>query len=55
MELAYSFRGLVCYHHAGKHGSTQPDMVLGKELRAVKHLDHQAAGRKNDTEPGLSI
>jgi len=32
---AYSFRGLVHYHHGGKHG--QADLVLEKELR-VLHL-----------------
>jgi hypothetical protein len=26
--LAYSFRGLVHYHHDRKHGSMQADMVL---------------------------
>jgi hypothetical protein len=28
LELAYSFRGLVYYHHGGYHGSIQADMVL---------------------------
>ena len=32
------FRGLVHYHHGGKHGSTQAAMVLEKEPR-VLHLD----------------
>ena len=41
MGLAYSFRGSVRYHHGGKHGSLQADMVL-EELR-VLHLDPQAA------------
>jgi hypothetical protein len=27
------FRGLVHYHHGGKHGSMQADMMLKKELR----------------------
>ena len=40
--LAYSFRGLVHYHHGGKHGSVQADMMLEKELR-VLYLDPQAA------------
>ena len=44
LGLAYSFRGSVYYHHGGKHGSMQADMVLEKELR-VLHLDPQAAGR----------
>jgi hypothetical protein len=38
LGLAYSFRGLVRYHHGGKHGSIQADLVLEKELR-VLHLD----------------
>ena len=41
MRLAYRFRDLVYYHHGGKHGSMQADMVLEKELR-VLHLDPQA-------------
>ena len=28
LVLAYSFRGSVHYHHDGKHGSMQADMVL---------------------------
>jgi hypothetical protein len=42
MGLAYRFRGSVHYHHGGKHGSIQADVVLEKELRAL-HLDPQAA------------
>ena len=42
MGLAYSFSRLVLYHHSGKHGSIQADMVLEKKLR-VLHLDVQAA------------
>ena len=34
----FQFRDLVHYHHGGKHGSMQADMVLEKELR-VLHLD----------------
>ena len=30
LELAYSFRGLVRYHHGGTHGNTQADLVLEK-------------------------
>jgi hypothetical protein len=33
LELAYSFRGSVHYHHDRKHGSIQADMVLEKKLR----------------------
>ena len=43
LELAYSFRGSVHYHHDGKHGSVHADMVLEKELR-VLYL-HPKAGR----------
>jgi hypothetical protein len=32
----YSFRVLVHYHHGGKHGSMQADMVL--EKKRVPHL-----------------
>jgi hypothetical protein len=28
LGLAYSFRGLVHYHHGGEHGGTQADMRL---------------------------
>jgi hypothetical protein len=41
LELAYSFRGLVHYHHGRKHGSMQANILLGKELR-VLHLDPKA-------------
>jgi hypothetical protein len=43
LGLACSFRGLVHYHHGGKHGSMKTDMVLEKKLR-VLHLDPQATG-----------
>ena len=46
--LAYSFRGLVYYQHVRKHGSTQADVVLEKELR-VLHLDPQAKETERDT------
>ena len=42
------FRGLVHYHHGGKHSSMQAHMVLEKELR-VLHLDLYTVGR--DWEP----
>jgi hypothetical protein len=42
LGLPYTFRGSVHYHHGGKHGSMQLDMVLEKELR-VLYLDPQAA------------
>ena len=34
LGLAYSFRGSVHYHHGGKHGRVQADMVL-EELRVL--------------------
>ena len=37
MELAYSFRDSVHYHHGGKHGSMHIDLVL--EEPRVLHLD----------------
>jgi hypothetical protein len=48
------FRGLVHYHHGGKHGGMQADTVLEEQLR-VLHLDQQAAGRECHTGIGLSI
>jgi hypothetical protein len=39
--LAYSFRGLIHYHHGGKHGSIQVDRVL--EEPRVLHFDLQTA------------
>ena len=53
LGLAYSFRGLVHYHHGRKHGGMQADMVLEEELRAL-HLDQQAAGRDFES-PGLNL
>ena len=47
MGPAYSFRGSVHYHHGGKHGNMQADMVL-EELR-VLHLDLKAARRLAST------
>jgi hypothetical protein len=44
LGLAYSFRGSVHYHHNGKHGSIQADMVL--EEPRVLHLDLKAARRR---------
>ena len=38
MGLAYSFRCLAHYHHGGKHGSIQADMVLEKELRVLEQI-----------------
>ena len=52
--MAYSFRGLVPYHHGWKHGSIQADMLLEKELR-VLHLDLQAAERDHHTGSSLGM
>jgi hypothetical protein len=54
LGLAYSFRGLVHYHHGRKHDSRQANTVLEKELR-VLHLESQAAGREKATEFGLGF
>lgn len=54
LKLAYSLRSLVPYCHGRKHGNMQIDLMLEKELRALL-LDQQAAGRVNETGPGLSI
>jgi hypothetical protein len=37
LGLAYSFRGLVHYHHGRKHGNVQTDMVM--EWVRVLHLE----------------
>ena len=56
MGLAYSFRGSVHYHHGGKHGIMQADMVL-EESRVI-YLDLKAARRSlssaGNQEEGLS-
>jgi hypothetical protein len=44
LRLAYSFRGLVLYHHGRKYGIMKADMVL-EELR-VLHLELKAARRR---------
>ena len=43
--MAYRYRGLVHYHHRGKQGATQADIMLEKEL-TILHLDQLAAGRE---------
>lgn len=35
---AYSFRGSVCYHRGGKHGSLQAVMELERRLRVLSLL-----------------
>lgn len=52
--MDYRFISLIHYYQGGKDGSIQADMVLGKETR-VLHLDLQAAGRRRDSGPDLSI
>jgi hypothetical protein len=42
LGLVYSFRGSVHYHHGGKDGSMQADMVLEEELR-TSHLNLKVA------------
>ena len=49
LGLAYSFRGSVYYHHGGKCGSMQADIVL-EELR-VLYLDLKAARRRPQSPP----
>jgi hypothetical protein len=38
--VAYRFSGSIHYHHGGKHGSMQADLVPEEELR-VLHLEPQ--------------
>jgi hypothetical protein len=47
LELAYSFRGSVHYHHGRKPGRVQADRVLEKELRVLH--PHLKAVRKRLT------
>lgn len=44
MELAFSFRDSVHYHHGRKHDITQAD--LGREKPRVLHLDLKATRRR---------
>ena len=48
VRASLQFISLAHYHHGGKHGGMQADMVLEKELR-VLHLDPQVA--KGDCVP----
>jgi hypothetical protein len=50
LELAFSFRGLVPYHHCGKHGGMQRQTWYWISLQ-VLHLDPQAEA----TGPGLAF
>ena len=54
MGLAYSFRGLVHFHHGGKHGGIQAVKVLEKELK-VLHIVLQVAVSESHTRPNLNI
>lgn len=55
LGLACRVRSLVYYHHGGKQGTTQADMMLKKEP-IVLHL-LVAGSRKGEraTGPGLDI
>lgn len=44
----------IHYHHGGKHGDAQADMVLEQKL-GVLHLDLQAAVEKRDSVTGLAF
>jgi hypothetical protein len=48
LGLHYSFRGSAHYRHSGKHGSTQADMVLEKELK-VRHLGSARSSGETET------
>ena len=50
--MAYSFRGLVHFHHGRKHGDIQADMML--EELSILHLASQAAERDFHTDVGGS-
>jgi len=39
------FRGLVYYHHGGKHDNVQADVVLQKELKVLQ-MDGKASGKE---------
>jgi hypothetical protein len=43
--MAYRFRGLVHYHHGGKHGGMQTDMVLEKKLEFYIWIHRQQEER----------
>jgi hypothetical protein len=52
--VGIQFIYLFHFHRGKKHGNTQADMVLEKELR-VLHLNQKGTGRESDTRSGLSI
>jgi hypothetical protein len=45
LGLAYSFIGLVHYHHSGEQDNRQADIVL-EEDQIVLHLDLKASERE---------
>lgn len=47
-------QGSVHHHLGEKHGGTQSNMALEKELR-VLHVGHQVAGRESATGLDLNI
>jgi hypothetical protein len=44
LELAYRFRDSGDYHHGGKHGNVQADIVLEKEPRVLSLIQRQPGG-----------
>jgi hypothetical protein len=46
-EHLLDFKCSVFYHHGGKHGSVQSDMVVEKELRDVHHDPKAARSRRS--------
>jgi hypothetical protein len=44
LGLVYSFRGSAHYHHSGKQGSVQADIVL--EEPRILHLDPKATRKR---------
>jgi hypothetical protein len=54
LTLAYRFRGTVHYHHGGKHGNVQTDLVLKKELRILQLVCRQKKGTAYHTGCSLS-
>ena len=54
LGLAYSFRGLVHYHHGREHGAIQVDMLLEKWLREFYIWIHRQQVER-DYWPGLGF
>ena len=58
LELIYSFRGPVHYHHGRKHGSVQADMALEEPKvlhlhckEARNRLSHRQLGKGSQSPP----